>query len=200
MNVLAIVEKLSLDLLVKGKIDLKALSPLIRKLRECSLDETAVRLLDEFEKTLATQSPESHQAALTTIEKLSSHLSTPEVANADSETGDADNPDDKLLRYDTSHSQEILDSFFSEVSGHLQTVEQNLLHLEKYRADKDALNAVFGAMHSLKGITGFLDVKPAHKLAHVAESLMARARKRRSGTGACRESTLGDATWKYRDE
>lgn len=181
MNVLAIVEKLSLELLIKGKIELKALSPLVRKLRESALDETATRLVDAFEKTLATQSPESHQAALTAIEKLSSHLSAPESGKADSEPGEADIPDDNLLRYDTTHSQEILDSFFSEVSGHLQTVEQNLLHLEKHRADKDALNAVFGAMHSLKGITGFLDVKPAHKLAHVAESLMARARNRDAG-------------------
>ena len=43
MNAPAIVEKLSLDLLVKGKIDRKALSPLLQKLRDCSLDETAVR-------------------------------------------------------------------------------------------------------------------------------------------------------------
>ena len=85
------------------------------------------------------------------------------------------------LHYDISLPGEILESFHAEVCSHLQNIEEQLLQLENQPANKEALNAVFGAMHSLKGVTGFLDLQSAHQIAHQAETIMERATARSSG-------------------
>ena len=68
-----------------------------------------------------------------------------------------------------------------EATAHLQTGEQKLLNLETRPGDRKAMDAVFGAMHSLKGVCGFLGLASAQELAHESESVIDRARRREEG-------------------
>lgn len=181
MNVHAIIEKMSLDLMIKNRIDRSTLNALLLKISTFTFDDVAQQWLKAFSATLDEDTPNSVKTALAALEGLTLHLSATTSKNTHNFMEQITPTLSEELSYDTSYSQEILDSFISEVGTHLQSVEENLLHLEKCPSDKDALNAVFRAMHSLKGITGFLSVSAAHELAHVAESLMERARVRESG-------------------
>lgn len=86
-----------------------------------------------------------------------------------------------VLNYDIETPQNVLESFQSEATAHLQTVEQKLLHLESTPTDRPAMDAIFGAMHSLKGVFGFLGFAAAQELAHESENIIDQARKRRRG-------------------
>jgi two-component system chemotaxis sensor kinase CheA len=177
MEAQAIIEKISLSLLLKDELNPSALAPHIAALQKSEMDSTSRGLLEKFaaivESSKSAEKPEQvHAQALAIWEILSSRIENPDSSDNESSTA---------LQYDQSHGREILNSFFSEAGGHLQVVEEQMIRLESHPGDKDALNAVFGAMHSLKGIAGFLNVKAAHELAHEAEAVMDQARKRETG-------------------
>ncbi|HBE93927.1 MAG TPA: chemotaxis protein CheA, partial [Desulfovibrio sp.] len=67
---------------------------------------------------------------------------------------------------------EILADFFVEAKEHLETIEPNLLELEKNPANLGLLNEIFRPMHSLKGASGFLGLNKINSLAHKAENIL----------------------------
>lgn len=79
-------------------------------------------------------------------------------------------------------SQEFLDpelvaDFIIESREHLETIEPNLLELEKAPENLVLLNDIFRPMHSLKGASGFLGLNRINKLAHRAENVLDELRK-----------------------
>lgn len=79
-------------------------------------------------------------------------------------------------------SQEYLDpeliaDFIIESREHLETIEPNLLELEKSPENLVLLNDIFRPMHSLKGASGFLGLNRINKLAHRAENVLDELRK-----------------------
>ena len=72
---------------------------------------------------------------------------------------------------------ELLGDFVSEAMEHLEAADVNLLTLETEPEDEEALNAVFRAFHTIKGVAGFLALDQIGALAHEAENLLDRARK-----------------------
>ncbi len=76
------------------------------------------------------------------------------------------------LGLDTS----FLVDFIAEGGDHIRVIEKALLRLEVSPTDDESLNLVFRSCHTLKGLAGFLELKEIQRLAHVAESLMDRAR------------------------
>ncbi|MDR1489224.1 MAG: Hpt domain-containing protein [Desulfovibrio sp.] len=72
---------------------------------------------------------------------------------------------------------EILADFIIESKEHLETIEPNLLELEKAPDNLSLLNEIFRPMHSLKGASGFLGLNKINGLAHKAESVMDELRK-----------------------
>ncbi|MDR0827418.1 MAG: Hpt domain-containing protein [Desulfovibrio sp.] len=72
---------------------------------------------------------------------------------------------------------EILADFIIEAKEHLETIEPNLLELEKAPDNLSLLNEIFRPMHSLKGASGFLGLNKMNGLAHKAESVMDELRK-----------------------
>lgn len=79
-------------------------------------------------------------------------------------------------------SQEFLDpelvaDFIIESREHLETIEPNLLELEKTPENLALLNDIFRPMHSLKGASGFLGLNRINKLAHRAENVLDELRK-----------------------
>lgn len=72
---------------------------------------------------------------------------------------------------------EILADFIIESKEHLETIEPNLLSLEKDPSDLSLLNEIFRPMHSLKGASGFLNFTKMNGLAHRAENILDELRK-----------------------
>ena len=72
---------------------------------------------------------------------------------------------------------EIIADFIIEAKEHLETIEPNLLELEKDPANLSLLNDIFRPMHSLKGASGFLGFNLMNGLAHRAENILDELRK-----------------------
>src|SRR5688572_20813753 len=68
-------------------------------------------------------------------------------------------------------------TFFTESLEGLNHVEQQLLNIEQIGHDKDALNAIFRDVHSLKGSAGSLGFGVIAELAHEMESVLDRMRQ-----------------------
>ena len=71
---------------------------------------------------------------------------------------------------------ELAGEFVHEASEHLEEVDAQLLALEKEPENAEALNSVFRAFHTIKGLAGFLELTCIHRLAHEAETMLDRAR------------------------
>ncbi len=67
--------------------------------------------------------------------------------------------------------------FISESREHLQTLNKSLLELERNPENAGALNEMFRAAHSLKGLAATMGYDDISKLSHTMESLMDRLRK-----------------------
>lgn len=72
---------------------------------------------------------------------------------------------------------ELFADFIVEAKEHLETIEPNLLELEKSPNNLALLNEIFRPMHSLKGASGFLGLNKINHLAHKAENILDELRK-----------------------
>lgn len=71
----------------------------------------------------------------------------------------------------------LLADFIQEATEHLDNADLQLLTLETDPSNADAINAVFRAFHTIKGVAGFLALDEIQALAHEAENLLDQARK-----------------------
>ncbi|NUQ01428.1 MAG: chemotaxis protein CheA, partial [Armatimonadetes bacterium] len=71
----------------------------------------------------------------------------------------------------------LVAEFVIEANEHLETADLELLRLETEPTMKEAIDAVFRAFHTVKGVAGFLELHQIGQVAHDAESLLDRARK-----------------------
>jgi two-component system, chemotaxis family, sensor kinase CheA len=71
----------------------------------------------------------------------------------------------------------LLEEFLEEAGDHLGRAEESLLALEADPDDMEAVNVVFRAFHTIKGVAGFLDLGAVVEVAHHAETLLARVRE-----------------------
>jgi len=83
---------------------------------------------------------------------------------------------DVLLDLQLEENKELLIEFRAEALDHLAQIEAALLTLDGKPDDKDALNSIFRSFHTIKGVSGFLQLKPMHVLTHEVESLLDLAR------------------------
>jgi two-component system chemotaxis sensor kinase CheA len=78
-----------------------------------------------------------------------------------------------------SNEQEMFDLFLAEANEHLETIEKELLVLEKGTEHSNAsIDNLFRAIHSIKGSSGFMQFDTINELSHVMETLL---QKMRSG-------------------
>jgi two-component system chemotaxis sensor kinase CheA len=73
-------------------------------------------------------------------------------------------------------TEENLPDFLCEAKDHLAGSEGALLALESDRKNKELINTVFRAFHTIKGVAGFMALQPIVSLAHSAEQLLDGAR------------------------
>ncbi|MCC6797154.1 MAG: Hpt domain-containing protein [Candidatus Hydrogenedentes bacterium] len=72
---------------------------------------------------------------------------------------------------------DLMREFISEAREHLDNADVHLLTVEMNSRDSEALNAVFRAFHTIKGVSGFLGLEDIKSVAHEAENLLDKARK-----------------------
>jgi two-component system chemotaxis sensor kinase CheA len=77
---------------------------------------------------------------------------------------------------DITQDKELLTGFISESMEHLEQIEVDILSLEQSPGDKDCINAIFRPFHTIKGVSGFLNLQDINKLAHETENILDRAR------------------------
>ncbi|HEY2471460.1 MAG TPA: chemotaxis protein CheA [Terracidiphilus sp.] len=68
--------------------------------------------------------------------------------------------------------RELLGDFILEPRDHLTQVELQMITLEKDPGEPEAINTVFRAFHTIKGLAGFLDLDDIRELAHETETLL----------------------------
>ncbi len=66
---------------------------------------------------------------------------------------------------------ELLQDFLIEAGELLDALDNQLVDLEQAPKDKDLLNAIFRAFHTIKGGAGFLEVTPLVEVCHRAEDI-----------------------------
>ena len=71
---------------------------------------------------------------------------------------------------------QYLDIFIDETKEHLQSLNQQLLILEKEPENADTINEIFRAAHSLKGMAGTMGYKRMQKLTHDMENAFSEIR------------------------
>jgi two-component system chemotaxis sensor kinase CheA len=91
--------------------------------------------------------------------------------------------------------QELVSDFVTESREHLVNVEAALLSLESGAAEgDDTIHRVFRAVHSVKGVAGFLGLDNINRLSHTMESVLDLVRKGRLSMSAALVSELLSAT------
>lgn len=71
----------------------------------------------------------------------------------------------------------LVQDFVTEANAHISTAETSILRLEENPTDGEAVNCIFRAFHTVKGVAGFLNLKQIGWLAHSSENLLDLARK-----------------------
>jgi two-component system chemotaxis sensor kinase CheA len=73
---------------------------------------------------------------------------------------------------DFMKDSDLLSGFISEAFEHLETIELNVLELEQNPDDQEIINNIFRPFHTIKGVSGFLNLTTINKLAHATENLL----------------------------
>ncbi len=76
-----------------------------------------------------------------------------------------------------SEDSSLAQEFISEARSHIDTAEAEILNVEENPDNLEAVNAIFRAFHTIKGVAGFLNLKQIGALAHTSENLLDLARK-----------------------
>jgi two-component system chemotaxis sensor kinase CheA len=81
-------------------------------------------------------------------------------------------PPDALMDMRLEENRELLTEFHAEAVDHLSQIEAALLQLENNPTDAEAISSIFRSFHTIKGVSGFLQLTPMNTLTHEVESLL----------------------------
>ncbi len=131
---------------------------------QTNFDEAAVlsRLSEEFTAWVKTSDPLKGTALKTWL----AEFGLAEPANAESK-GQAERVTQGPVEVDV----EVLNSFLTEAREHLESIEARILSLES-DPDPKLVNEIFRAVHTIKGVSGFLNLHQIKKLSHELEFLL----------------------------
>ncbi|MBN2126374.1 MAG: chemotaxis protein CheA [Deltaproteobacteria bacterium] len=76
----------------------------------------------------------------------------------------------------SEEDRQILGDFVIESQENLGTIEVSLIDLEQEPDDKETINAIFRPFHTIKGVSGFLNLGKINRLSHISENLLDKAR------------------------
>lgn len=76
-----------------------------------------------------------------------------------------------------AEERELLDEFLLESTQNLRDIEQDMLSLEQSGQDPECINRIFRAIHSMKGSSGYLNLKNILAISHLGESILDQIRQ-----------------------
>ncbi len=85
------------------------------------------------------------------------------------------------------NNEELLKDFFAEALGQVESLEQNVLALEQEIGNKDAVDEIFRAAHTLKGGAGTVEMTELAEFTHLVEDVLDGVR---SGKAAVNEAVI----------
>jgi two-component system chemotaxis sensor kinase CheA len=74
-------------------------------------------------------------------------------------------------------SNDILEEFIFDSREHLADAGTQLLALEKDPRSLNSLNALMGTLHTIKGNSGFVNLRSLYNLLHASETLLQTVRE-----------------------
>ena len=97
----------------------------------------------------------------------------------------------KIPTLDLSDGPQLVLEFVTEGFEHLNNAENSILVLEKSPSDQEAVNNIFRAFHTIKGVAGFMSLDDIRTFAHEAETMLDMVRNGKlSFVGRVVEQTL----------
>jgi two-component system, chemotaxis family, sensor kinase CheA len=128
--------------------------------------------------TEANTNPQPEDTTTTTTDETSNEEAAPtESASESAPEATAEEPVD-MTGIQLTGDQELVGEFVDEAMEHLEAADVSLLTIESNPHDEDAINSIFRAFHTIKGVAGFLDLGDIQSLAHEAEFLLDKARQK----------------------
>jgi two-component system chemotaxis sensor kinase CheA len=112
-----------------------------------------------------------------THEALSSALETGVAAMQQAlESGSIPAGAPEPAAYSLAQDPELLSDFVLEAREHLAAIECRSLALEQNPGDAEAINSIFRAFHTIKGLAGFLELGAVREVSHNVETVLDLAR------------------------
>jgi two-component system, chemotaxis family, sensor kinase CheA len=177
-----------------GLIGLKDIEKLCHQIED-SLEEKPVhKMVDALlnAKDWLKQTFSAYEGKSTTPSSIETVLAlfAPESAEGKDTEVEPDEKEIEAISF-AGMDTDLLSDFIQESNEHLDNADLNVLTLETEPGNENALNAVFRAFHTIKGVSGFLSLTQIQKLAHEAENLLDKARKHETVMqGAAIDSTF----------
>src|SRR5260370_34093842 len=109
MELQKLIEQMSLELLLSGKLNSERVQPFIQELRGAELSDASRKLLEEYAVQIhecGLSANQAYELTLACLERLSS-----EVFKAGASRADSDTHAENILCCDQSQDEEILNSF-----------------------------------------------------------------------------------------
>ncbi len=152
---------------------LQKLSGVVQTAQTAGATAIATRTSKLIESVNVVRQSANHQEA---VPVLLDGLKSLEADFAASDSSPAPEPVASVPAPKTSNSlaedPELLQDFVLEAREHLSVVETQLLVLEQNPADAEPTHACFRAIHTIKGIAGFLDLHDIREVSHEGETLL----------------------------
>lgn len=119
---------------------------------------------------------EEEQAVLTQASELN-EVEQPSEVSSGSATQSSDQTDaaesaEEVFVIGEEIDLEMLVEFVAECNDLIETAESALLDLEEKPSDKELINTVFRAFHTIKGTSAFMGLDPISEFTHSAETLL----------------------------
>jgi two-component system, chemotaxis family, sensor kinase CheA len=139
--------------------------------------EDAVTMLQEMSR--AIEIGEEYKGNSKGLLARLGHEATNEAVSETSPAESAsEKPDETAPPMDlTEEDVQILTDFVAESMENLETIEVSLIDLEDNPSDQETINAIFRPFHTIKGVSGFLNLNKINHLSHATENLLDSARQ-----------------------
>ena len=161
-----------------GTLDKTAQFALLQHVCEQAKAEGRTEIADIISATIdaaskTTESAQTDSLLSDCITRVQHALSSLESSSGSSpaESAPVNSPSASL-----GEDRELLGDFILESRDHLTQVELQMITLEKNPEEGEAINTVFRAFHTIKGLAGFLSLDDMREAAHETETLLDLAR------------------------
>jgi len=134
---------------------------------------------EELEQQFAADNSPSEKPAASPSEPVASAAATPPAAEINAPPAPGGQPVPDFLQ-----DRDLIAGFIAESFEHLESIEVNVLRLEEDPNDLEVINSIFRPFHTIKGVSGFLNLKQINKLAHSTENLLDDVRNGRMAMGS----------------